>query len=210
MWKQMVPKVIEKHSMEIIKREMGGNNYPPECLPVVQRVIHTSADFDFAHTLYFSSDALKAGREAIARGIDIVTDTNMAAAGINKRHLSSHGGRVLCHMAEIGVVQEAKARGITRAAVAMEKAVQENPAAIYAIGNAPTALLRLCELIILGKAWPALVVAVPVGFVNVLEAKEKIMGLAVPQIVSRGHKGGSPVAAAIINALLYPLHSGHD
>lgn len=210
MWEQRAPEAIEEQSMEIIRRELKGIACPPECSPVVQRVIHTTADFTYAHTLYFSANALRAGREAIVRGTNIIADTNMVAAGINKGHLFRHGGRVVCHMAEKGVAIEAKNRGITRAAVAMEKAVGEDPKGIYAIGNAPTALLRLCELIAQGLARPALVVAVPVGFVNVVEAKERIMGLAVPQIVARGRKGGSPVAAAIINALLYSINSGHD
>ena len=209
MWKEMAPAAIEKRSMEIIRQEMADSLYPEECLPVVERVIHTSADFDFARTLFFSPDALPAGQKAIAHGIDIVTDTNMAAVGINKRRLSGHGGRVLCHMAAAEVVGEAKSRGITRATVAMEKAVRETPGAIFVIGNAPTALLRLCELIESGEAQPALVVGVPVGFVNVPESKERIMGLAVPQIVARGRKGGSPVAAAIINALLYMVPFDH-
>ena len=210
MWQQMGPREIERCSMEIIDREMGSSAYPPECLPVVRRVIHTTADFDFAHTLFFSPGAVTAGREAISRGAAIITDTNMAAAGINKKQLACYGGRVLCYMAEPGVAHEAALRGITRAAVSMERAVQETPGAIFAIGNAPTALLRLCELIALGQAQPALVVGVPVGFVNVVESKETLMKLSVPQIVTQGRKGGSTVAAAVINALLYGIESEHE
>lgn len=210
MWQQMGPQEIGQCSLEIIEREMGSSSYPTECLPVVQRVIHTTADFDFAHTLFFSPGAVTAGREAISRGADIVTDTNMAAAGINKKQLARHGGRVLCYMADPGVAQEAALRGITRAAVSMERAVREKPGAIFALGNAPTALLRLCDLVACGQAQPALVVGAPVGFVNVVESKEMLMKLSVPQIVPRGRKGGSTVAAAIINAMLYGMGSDHE
>ncbi len=210
MWQQMGPREIEQCSMEIINREMGSSAYPPECLPVVRRVIHTTADFDFARTLFFSPGVVTVAREAISRGVDIITDTNMAAAGINKKKLACYGGRVLCYMADPEVAQEASGRGITRAAVSMERAVQEKPGAIFAIGNAPTALLRLCELIASGQAQPALAVGVPVGFVNVVESKQRLMQLPVPQIVAQGRKGGSTVAVAIINALLYGMGSDHE
>lgn len=210
MWQQMGPREIEQCSMEIINREMGSSAYPPECLPVVRRVIHTTADFDFARTLFFSPGVVTVAREAISRGVDIITDTNMAAAGINKKKLACYGGRVLCYMADPEVAQEASGRGITRAAVSMERAVQEKPGAIFAIGNAPTALLRLCELIASGQAQPALAVGVPVGFVNVVESKQRLMQLPVPQIVTQGRKGGSTVAVAIINALLYGMGSDHE
>ena len=210
MWQQMGPREIEQCSMEIINREMGSSAYSPECLPVVRRVIHTTADFDFARTLFFSPGVVTVAREAISRGVDIITDTNMAAAGINKKKLACYGGRVLCYMADPEVAQEASGRGITRAAVSMERAVQEKPGAIFAIGNAPTALLRLCELIASGQAQPALAVGVPVGFVNVVESKQRLMQLPVPQIVAQGRKGGSTVAVAIINALLYGMGSDHE
>ena len=210
MWQQMGPREIEQCSMKIIEREMGTGAYPPECLPVVRRVIHTTADFDFARTLFFSPGVVTAAREAISRGVDIITDTNMAAAGINKKNLARYGGRVRCYMADPEVVNEASGRGITRAAVSMERAVREMPGAIFAIGNAPTALLRLCELIASGQAQPALVVGVPVGFVNVVESKQRLMQLPVPQIVTQGRKGGSTVAVAIVNALLYGINSEHE
>lgn len=210
MWQQMGPREIEQCSMEIINREMGSSAYSPECLPVVRRVIHTTADFDFARTLFFSPGVVTVAREAISRGVDIITDTNMAAAGINKKKLACYGGRVLCYMADPEVAQEASGRGITRAAVSMERVVQEKPGAIFAIGNAPTALLRLCELIASGQAQPALAVGVPVGFVNVVESKQRLMQLPVPQIVTQGRKGGSTVAVAIINALLYGMGSDHE
>ena len=172
-------------------------------------MIHTTADFDFARTLFFPG-VVTTAREAISRGVDIITDTNMAAAGINKKKLACYGGRVLCYMADPEVAQEASGRGITRAAVSMERVVQEKPGAIFAIGNAPTALLRLCELIASGQAQPALAVGVPVGFVNVVESKQRLMQLPVPQIVTQGRKGGSTVAVAIINALLYGMGSDHE
>ncbi|MDR3230442.1 MAG: precorrin-8X methylmutase [Synergistaceae bacterium] len=199
----MRPDEIEQASMSIIAEELGDRVIPKERLPIVMRVIHTTADFEFAETLAFSGDAVRAGREALARGVSVVTDTRMAASGVNKKFVTAYGGMVLCHMADEDVADEALERGVTRAVVSIERAARDTPDAIFAIGNAPTALLRLCELMDEGKARPSLVIGAPVGFVNVLEAKEALMRTNVPWIVARGRKGGSPVAAAIVNALLY-------
>ena len=204
----MRPEEIEQASMEIIARELGrhrqnGQSIPEDRLPIVMRVIHTTADFEFAETLVFSDEAVRAGKDALLRGATVVTDTNMAACGINKKFIASHGGAVRCYMADEDVATEARDRTVTRALVSMEHAVRDTPSAIFAIGNAPTALLRLCELIAEGAARPALVVGVPVGFVNVVESKEALMKTDVPYIAARGRKGGSAIAATVINALLY-------
>ena len=198
------PMEIEKRSFAILSSELTVA-LPEENEMVVKRVIHATADFDFAETLVFSEHAVARALEALAGGCDIVTDTQMAKAGINKKVLSELGGAVHCFMSDEDVAREALRRGTTRAAVSMEKAARlEKPCAV-AVGNAPTALLALYDLIEAGKIRPAFVVGAPVGFVNVVEAKETIMKADVPYIVARGRKGGSGVAAAFCNALLYQL-----
>lgn len=198
------PAQIERQSFEIIERELP-HALDPVQAPVIKRVIHTTADFSYADSMCFSENAIERGREAIRAGTDIVTDTQMAKAGINKKKLSVYGGAVHCFMSDEDVAAQAAARGITRAAVSMEKSSIMGDNLIYAIGNAPTALIRLYELIEEGKIKPALVIGVPVGFVHVVEAKELIMRTQIPYIVARGRKGGSNVAAAICNALLYGM-----
>ena len=198
------PAQIERQSFEIIERELP-HALDPVQAPVIKRVIHTTADFSYADTMCFSENAIERGREAIRAGADIVTDTQMAKAGINKKKLSVYGGAVHCFMSDEDVAAQAAARGITRAAVSMEKSSIMGDNLVYAIGNAPTALIRLYELIEEGTVRPALVIGVPVGFVHVVEAKELIMRTQVPYIVARGRKGGSNVAAAICNALLYGM-----
>jgi precorrin-8X/cobalt-precorrin-8 methylmutase len=198
------PEEIERRSFAIIEQELP---HPLDELqaPIIKRVIHTTADFSYADTLCFSEHAIEAAREAFARGADIITDTNMAKAGINKKKLAAFGGEVHCFMADEDVAREAKERGITRASVSIEKSATMGENFVYAIGNAPTALIRLYELIQAGTVKPLLVIGVPVGFVHVAEAKELIMKTDVPYIVARGRKGGSNVAAAICNALLYGM-----
>lgn len=196
---------IEKRSFEIITELLGDRKLDPENEMVVKRVIHTSADFDYADNLCFSERAVQKGVAALRGGCDIVTDTQMAKAGINKTVLGRLGGEVHCFMSDPDVAEEAKARGITRAIVSMERAAKLEKPCIYAIGNAPTALFALYDLIAAGTAKPALVIGVPVGFVNVVESKEQIMAAGVPYIVARGRKGGSNVAAAVCNAMLYQI-----
>lgn len=198
------PAEIEHRSFEIIEEELG-RELDPVQKPIIKRVIHTTADFSYADTLCFSDGAVEAGLAALREGCDIVTDTNMGKSGINKTRLARYGGEVHCFMADEDVAKEAKSRSITRAVVSMEKSVTLGKDMIYAIGNAPTALIRLYELIAEGRIHPKLIIGVPVGFVNVVEAKELIMTADVPYIVARGRKGGSNVAAAICNALLYQL-----
>ncbi len=207
------PADIEKRSMELISREM--KTVPPKYhAPVIRRVIHTTADFEYEQTLVFSGNAVTSALTAlcaarssaesdILSSVTIVTDTNMALSGINKGALSRLNCRAVCYMADPAVAEDAERRGVTRAAVSMEKAAELKGPLIFAIGNAPTALLRLKELIDADAVRPELVVGVPVGFVNVVESKELIMESDVPYIVARGRKGGSTVAAAICNALLY-------
>ena len=171
--------------------------------------IHTSADFDYAETLCFSPGAVRIAKELIRSGADIVSDTNMALTGINKRKLASYGGSARCYMADEDVAAEAKERGITRASVSMEHAARDAKASgrrtVFAIGNAPTALMTLREMHDKGIYTPDFVIGVPVGFVNVVEAKELILETDIPCIVNRGRKGGSNVAAAIVNAVLYSM-----
>lgn len=201
----MKPDDIENKSMALITDELDGWRGPADELPIVLRVIHTTADFDFAKNLLFSQGAVALARAALAGGATVVTDTNMAAAGINKAAAARHRVTVVCRMAESAVAAASLRRGVTRAAVSMEEAVRQTPNAVFAIGNAPTALIRLCELIDGGEASPALVIGVPVGFVNVVEAKEMLISRDVPYIAAMGRKGGSPVASAIVNALLYGI-----
>lgn len=205
MIEKIKPMDIEKRSFEIITELLGDRKLDPENELVIKRVIHTSADFDYVDNLAFSEHAVRRGIEALRNGCDIVTDTQMAKAGINKTILAKLGGEVHCFMSDPDVAAEAKARGITRAIVSMERAAGLKKPCIFAIGNAPTALVSLHELILDKKIDPALVIGVPVGFVNVVESKEMILDLDVPYIVAKGRKGGSNVAAAICNALLYQI-----
>lgn len=197
------PEEIERRSMEAIEQEMPKGDWTLKERAVVKRCIHASADFDYAANLYFSPGAVEQALEALKQGASIVTDTNMAAAGINKRALGTLGGEVHCYMAHEDVAREAAQRGVTRALVSMERAAGLKGPVLFAIGNAPTALLRLEEMVRKGAVAPALIIGAPVGFVNVVESKERICRLAVPCIVARGRKGGSSIAAAICNGLLY-------
>lgn len=199
------PMEIEKRSFEIITELLGDKKLDPENELVIKRAIHTSADFDYADNLCFSEHAVSKAIAALRGGCDIVTDTQMARSGINKTILSKLGGQVHCFMSDPDVAAEAKERGITRAIVSMERAAKLPKPCIFAIGNAPTALISLHEQMEAGTLNPALIIGVPVGFVNVVESKEMIIESGVPHIVSRGRKGGSNVAAAICNAMLYQI-----
>ena len=205
MFETIKPMDIEKRSFEIITELLGERKLNSEHESVIKRVIHTTADFDYADNLVFSEGVVEQALEALRNGCDIVTDTNMAMSGINKTVLGKLGGEVHCYIADGDVAQLAKERGITRSAVSMEKAAQLEKPCIFAIGNAPTALIALHELMEAGKLKPAAIIGVPVGFVNVVESKELIMSDPVPYIVAKGRKGGSNVAAAICNALLYQI-----
>lgn len=197
------PNEIEKRSFEIITEEIGDARLDAQIAPIVKRVIHTTADFEYLDNLCFSEQVVEKALEAIRRGTDIVTDTNMALSGINKGALAKSGGKAYCFMADEDVARKAAENCSTRASVSMEKAAEMGKPLIFAIGNAPTALIKLDELIRTRQIDPSLIIGVPVGFVNVVESKELIMKSGVPFIVARGRKGGSNIAAAIVNALLY-------
>lgn len=201
------PMDIEKRSFEIITEILGEKDelIPEELKPIVKRCIHTSADFDYADNLVFSEGVVGKLKEAIKNGACIVTDTNMGKSGINKTRLGEFGGQVYCFVADEDVAAEAKERSVTRSLISMEKAAKMGKPLIFAIGNAPTALFSLYDLIKAGKLNPCGIIGVPVGFVNVVESKEKIMELDVPFIVAKGRKGGSNIAAAICNALVYNI-----
>ena len=201
----MKPMEIERRSFEIITEELGDRKLDPEFELVVKRVIHTTADFDYYENLCFSEHAVLRMMDAIRAGCDVITDTTMAQSGINKKILAQFGGQARCFIGDEDVAEEAKARGVTRSLVSMEKAARLNKPLIFAIGNAPTALFSICDLMRAGKLAPEMIIGVPVGFVNVVEAKEEVMRTAQHYIVARGRKGGSNVAAAIVNAVLYQL-----
>ncbi len=203
---QVLPTEIEARSFEIITEELGSTPLVPGTEPIVKRCIHTSADFDYAHRLIFSDRVVERVLEALRQGAAIVTDTEMGRAGINKKRLAKYGGEVLCFMADEDVALAAERNGTTRAAASMDKAAALDKKVIFAVGNAPTALVRIYELIREGALKPEAVIAVPVGFVNVVRAKELILELKeTPSIVAKGRKGGSNIAACICNALLYML-----
>lgn len=202
---QVLPGDIERRSFEIITEELGQRVLKPEHEAIIKRVIHTTADFDYADHLTFSDGAVELALEALRQGASIVTDTNMGKAGINKAALKKYGNQVYCFMADEDVAAMARDNQTTRATASMDKAAALGLDGIFAIGNAPTALLRLKELTEQGRLHPRLIIGVPVGFVNVVQAKELILEMKVPYIVARGRKGGSNVAAAICNALLYQL-----
>ena len=198
------PNAIEARSMEIIESELTVD-IPEENKAVVKRVIHCTADFDYAENLAFSDGACVKAIEALKAGCDIVTDTQMAKSGINKTAAAKLGCEIHCFMSDPDVAETAKERGCTRAVASMEKAAKLGKPVIFVVGNAPTALLALRDLIDAGTIRPELVIGVPVGFVNILEAKDAIMEAGVPYIVAKGRKGGSNVAAAIVNALMYQI-----
>ena len=203
----VLPEEIEKRSFAIISEELQQRNIvlPKDEEMVTKRVIHTSADFEYADTLTYSKNAVAIAKELLSQGADIVTDTNMALAGINKKILARLGGQAHCFMADEDVAQIAKERKVTRATVSMEKAKSIQKPVIFAVGNAPTALIQLYEMIQTSDWRPAFIIGVPVGFVNVEAAKELILETEIPYIVNRGRKGGSNIAAAICNALLYEI-----
>lgn len=201
-FENVLPQEIEQRSFEIITEELGTRELDAEQSPIIKRVIHTTADFDYAEQLYFSPGAVKTAVRAVKDGISFVTDTQMAKAGIRKRTLEQFGGKVFCFMSDEDVMKKAQMEGTTRAVASMEKAAGLQQPLIFVVGNAPTALIKLYEMIKAGILTPAFLIAAPVGFVNVVQAKELILSLDIPCIVARGRKGGSNVAAAICNALL--------
>ncbi len=203
----VIPGEIEKRSFQIITEELKKREIEldKDTEDITKRVIHTSADFDYATTMRYSKDAVKVARELIKNGADIVTDTNMAKAGVNKKKLREYGGNIHCFMADEKVAREAAKRGVTRATVSMEYAAKIDKPVIFAIGNAPTALISLYEMYEKKIYTPAFVIGVPVGFVNVVAAKELFLNSDIPFIINEGRKGGSNISAAICNALIYGI-----
>jgi precorrin-8X/cobalt-precorrin-8 methylmutase len=204
------PLEIEKRSFEIISEELGDIALPEEHELIIKRCIHTSADFDYVENLCFSPQAVEQAMAAIKSGAHIVTDTQMARSGINKKAAARYGGEVHCFISDEDVARIARENGTTRATASMDKAAAMKEDLIIAVGNAPTALVRLYELIREGKIAPKLIIGVPVGFVNVIQSKELIMDTQIPYIVARGRKGGSNIAACICNALLYMIDNNRD
>lgn len=196
------PMGIEERSFEIIGEEMGPHSFTEEELMIVKRTIHTTADFEYKELVEISKDAIETAKNIFKNGAKIYTDTNMALNGINKMALSKTNSKVICYVNEPEVHKEAKEKGITRSMAAVERACNDN-VDIFVFGNAPTALFRLKELIKEGKANPKLIIAVPVGFVGAAESKENMEELNIPYIRVKGRKGGSTVAASIVNALMY-------
>ena len=197
----MKPQQIEDLSFDIIDSEALDHGFDDRHWPVVRRMIHTSADFEYIDTVRFHKNAVMAGIQAISSGCRIYTDTNMARVGIRKKEISSFGGQVNCLIADPRVAKKARQDGTTRALAAVDMAANDLDNGIYVVGNAPTALLRLIELIRDKKISPALVVGFPVGFVNAAESKAELLDTDVPFITNVGRKGGSNVAAAIVNSL---------
>ncbi|EPY2302784.1 precorrin-8X methylmutase [Clostridium sporogenes] len=198
------PMDIEKRSFQIIEEEMGQHSFSEEELKIVKRVIHTTADFEYKNLIYIKEGAIEAAREILKKGIKIYTDTNMALSGINKKALKDLNSTVQCFVSKEDVALIAKDRGITRSMAAVEMAAEEG-IEFFVFGNAPTALYKLMELMKEGKANPKFIIGVPVGFVGAAESKKELEKLDVPFITIRGRKGGSNVAASIVNALMYML-----
>lgn len=199
------PEQIEARSFQIIQEILGDRQLDPRYELIIKRCIHTSADFDYADSMYFSEGVVDRIKEAILAGATIVTDTQMARSGINKKRIEGYGGEVCCYISDPDVAEEAKARGVTRSYMSMEKASRLEGPVIFAIGNAPTALFSIVELVRAGKLDPVAVIGVPVGFVNVEASKEELIDSGIPCIVARGRKGGSNIAACIVNAIQYQL-----
>lgn len=199
----MKPEEIETESFRIIDAEAGDHGWPDAEWQIVRRAIHTSADFEYARSMVFSDDAVEKAVAALRGGAGIVTDTNMALSGISKPRLATWGCSVSCHVADPDVAEQAKAEGVTRSITAMRKGVANPENRIFVIGNAPTALFELLRLIESGAADPALIIGLPVGFVGAEESKNALASCthSIPFITNIGRKGGSNVAAAVVNAL---------
>ncbi|KWX73203.1 precorrin-8X methylmutase [Paenibacillus jilunlii] len=195
------PQEIESLSFQMITRELGEHEFSALQYPVVQRIIHASADFELGRSLVFHPRAMEAGISAILEGQPIIADVRMVEAGIAKERIHKYGGEVRVHISDPDVIEAAKAQGTTRAILATRKACAEAPGGIYVIGNAPTALLELIRLIKEGAAQPGLIIGMPVGFVSAAESKDELRKLDIPYITNIGRKGGSTVVVAAVNAL---------
>jgi precorrin-8X/cobalt-precorrin-8 methylmutase len=198
----MKPEDIERMSFDIIEKEAGDHGFSKKTWPIVRRMIHTSADFEYIESVRFHPDAVDAGVKAIRAGKNIVTDTTMALSGVRKKSIENFGGRVICYMADPHIGKKAGETGSTRARLAVDAAAEDMEGGIYVVGNAPTALLRLLELVRERKVNPALVIGFPVGFVNAAESKAELLASDIPYVTNEGRKGGSNIAASIVNALI--------
>lgn len=203
----MKPEDIERMSFDIIEKEAGDHGFSKKTWPIVRRMIHTSADFEYIESVRFHPDAVDAGVKAIRSGKNIVTDTTMALSGVRKKSIENFGGRVICYMADPHIGKKAGETGSTRARLAVDAAAADMEGGIYVVGNAPTALLRLLELVREKKVNPALVIGFPVGFVNAAESKAELLASDIPYITNEGRKGGSNIAASIVNALIIMAES---
>jgi precorrin-8X/cobalt-precorrin-8 methylmutase len=199
------PVLIEQQSLAIISRELVDLKLDPRFELIIKRVIHATADFDFIRILEFHPDFIEKAFESIGKGVNIYADTRMIVAGVNKNLIKKHRCSIYTLVDDEASAAEARSRGITRSIIGIEKALQDENTRIFVIGNAPTALFRLNELITGGRTRPDLIIGVPVGFVGAAESKEAIKKSGIPYIVTAGRKGGSPVAAAILNAILYQM-----
>jgi precorrin-8X/cobalt-precorrin-8 methylmutase len=195
------PQEIEGKSFEMITEELGEHPFTEAQYPVVQRVIHASADFELGRSLVFHPDAIQAGIDAIRRGKPVVADVQMIQAGVSKDRITKFGGDVRVYISDPDVMEEAKRLNTTRAIVSMRKAIREADGGIYAIGNAPTALLELIRLVKEGEAKPGLIIGMPVGFVSAAESKDELRKLDIPFITNIGRKGGSTIVVAALNAI---------
>jgi precorrin-8X/cobalt-precorrin-8 methylmutase len=198
----MKPETIEQESFRIIDREAGAHQFPTNQWEIVRRMIHTTADFEFMKMVRFHPHAIEAGLNAICNGKAIITDTNMARVGLRKKEMDHFEVKAGCFISDPKVVETALKHGITRAEAAVDVALEKMAGGIYVVGNAPTALLRLIKLINSGEAKPSLVIGLPVGFVNAAESKESLISVDRPYISNVGRKGGSNLAAAVVNAML--------
>lgn len=198
----MKPFEIEPESFRIIDEEAGPHNYSEDEWSIVRRMIHTSADFEYKESVRFNGDAVNKGIEAILNGKNVITDTNMAKSGVKKYELNNYGGEAICLISDSKIIKEAESKEITRAKAAVDASIELMEGGIYAVGNAPTALIRLVELIKEGKIKPSLILGFPVGFVNAAESKEMLREFDVPYITNIGRKGGSNIAAAVVNAII--------
>ncbi len=198
----MNPSEIEKLSFSIIDKEAGPHEFDPEAWSIVRRMIHTSADFDYIQSVCFHPNAIQEGIQAIQTGKNIITDTEMLRAGIRKKSLEKFGGKALCLIGDPEVSDASEKAGTTRSHEAVNRSIKNMEGGIYAVGNAPTALLRLIELIREDRARPALILGFPVGFVNAAESKALLTELDLPYITNKGRRGGSNIAASVVNALI--------
>lgn len=195
------PQEIEGRSFEMITEELGEHPFTNEQYPVVQRVIHASADFELGRSLVFHPQAIQAGIHAIRSGKMVVADVQMVQVGISKKRIEQYGGEIKVYISDPDVMEEAKRLNTTRAIISMRKAIKDADGGIFAIGNAPTALLELIRLVKTGEAKPGLIIGLPVGFVSAAESKEELAKLDIPFITNVGRKGGSTVTVAALNAI---------